>query len=88
MLILCDTPSVPVPDGIFWYALSTLLAVALFWIIAKYVNKLDTVIENLSDNDIRQDLILKHHGDDIEDLKNWKEGNVVKYPRKKNGNGI
>jgi hypothetical protein len=58
-----------VPDGIFYYSLSTLLTGALVWIIGRYVAKQSDLLEYLVKNDVRQDARLDHHDEEIIELK-------------------
>ena len=71
---------IPIPDVIFYYALSSLLAVALFWLVARYINKLDALLDKLTENDIKQDSKLERHDERIEDLEKFKDSmHIVKY---------
>lgn len=42
--------SPPMPDGYFWYVISTAFLSALIWIINRYVNRIDRLFEKLTTN--------------------------------------
>jgi len=70
--LLAQATVTPIPDGIFWYSLSTLLALSLIWVLQRYVNKTEKLLERLvadvsllKINEATQDTTLKEHGKDI-----------------------
>ena len=66
-MVILEVPIVP--DGIFYYSLSTLLTGALVWIIGRYVAKQSDLLEYLVKNDVRQDARLDHHDEEIIEMK-------------------
>lgn len=59
----------PIPDGYFWYVLSTVLVTALIWVVNRYVNRVDRLFEKLTEsiNDLIQ--ISKVHEHRLEDVE-------------------
>lgn len=61
--------TVIIPDGIFWYSLATLLAIALIWIIQRYVSKIDTMLLGLTESVNKLITITSVHEVEITNLK-------------------
>lgn len=57
------------PDGVFYYSLSIVLGVALIGIIYRYSEKTSKLLDELVKNDVRQDVILANHTEEIKNLK-------------------
>lgn len=79
-------PTPTTPDTWFWYSLSSLLAIALIWVLQRYVNKTETLIKELKDvvqglliNDKVQDVNIHNHNERLNGIED--RINVVKYPR-------
>lgn len=75
----------PVPDGIFWYSLSTVMAgalIAILWNYAKettgMIKELKETVQNLAINDKVQD-------EKIDGLDDKVNGYIVNYTRAKRG---
>lgn len=73
----------PVPDGIFWYSLSTVMAgalIAILWNYAKettgMIKELKETVQKLAINDSVQDERLDSHDEKLYE---------VKYPKSKRG---
>lgn len=61
---------IPVPDGFFYYTLSTIVAGALIWVFIRYINKLDKTLDALMKADHAHNVALAEIKKDIETLKN------------------
>lgn len=72
----------PMPDGLFYYSLSTLLALAIIAIIWRYVGKTDDMLKELKQ--AVQNLMINDKVQDskIEDLENHQK--IVKYKGRNN----
>lgn len=70
---------VPVPDGIFYYALSGVMGAALIAIFWKYIGKLDATIERLTESDIKQNVHIENHEERLDKLEST--GKIVKYSK-------
>lgn len=80
-MILLD--ATPMPDGLFYYSLSTLLALAIIAIIWRYIGKTDDLLKELKQ--AVQNLLINDKVQDsrIEDLEDDKK--IVRY-RSNNNN--
>ncbi len=72
----------PMPDGLFYYSLSTLLALAIIAIIWRYVGKTDDMLKELKQ--AVQNLMINDKVQDnrIEDLED--QHKIVKYKGRNN----
>jgi hypothetical protein len=77
------TPDIPpAPDGLFWYSLSTVLVLALIWVLQRYVSKTDKLFEKIIHN--QQQLLINDKVQDtrLDDLES--PSKIVRY--RHNGN--
>lgn len=52
---------IPTPDTLFWYTLATLMAGALIWVIATYINRTGVILDQLTDTVQRLDKMITMH---------------------------